>query len=98
MGFSYKQYLIETFWGVSEQSEKKIRARPISGQGISASMRVECSSSMRKNHPVGTKFIVEAKITDREGGAPFLYTSFKWPYQVVSDEEARNFIASLQGK
>ena len=64
MGGFYKKYLIETFWGLSEQSEKKVRARPVAGQGLSPNMRVECSSSMRKNHPVGTKFIVDAKITD----------------------------------
>lgn len=98
MGSFYKKYLIETFWGVSEQSEKKIRARPVSGQGVSETMRVECSSSMRKNHPVGTKFFVDAKIIDREGGTPFLYTSFKWPYKVVSEEEAKKYIASLQSQ
>lgn len=96
MGGFYKKYLIETFWGLSEQSEKKVRARPVAGQGLSPNMRVECSSSMRKNHPVGTKFIVDAKITDKEGGTPFLYSSFKWPYKVVSDEEARIFIGTVQ--
>lgn len=94
---SYKRYLIETFWSVSEQSEKKIRARPVTGQDLPTNMRVECSSSMRRSHPPGTKFIIQAKITNREGGAPFLYTSFKWPYKVVTEEEAKQFIETLRG-
>lgn len=97
MNGAYKKYLVETFLSVSEQSERKIRARPLAGQGISPNVRVECSSSMRMSHPVGTKFVIQAKVTDREGGPPFLYTSFKWPYQVVTDEDAKEFIDKFWG-
>jgi hypothetical protein len=34
-------------------------------------------------HPVGTKFRIYAKETDREGSPPFLYTHFSWPYEVL---------------
>lgn len=47
-------------------------------------MKVECSARMRNGHPVGTRFRIKAKVTDREGGTDFLYTHYKWPYQVVS--------------
>jgi hypothetical protein len=46
-------------------------------------MVVECSKAMRTQHPVGTKFRIFAKETDREGGPSFLYTHFSWPYEVV---------------
>jgi hypothetical protein len=61
-------------------------------------MKVECSSKMRYAHPVGTKFIVYAKVTDREGGTPFLYTSWQWGYRTVSDAEAKEFLKARNGK
>jgi len=47
---------------------------------------------MRKGHPVGTKFLLQAKVTDREGGGAFLYAHYNTPYQVLSDAEASEFI------
>ena len=40
---------------------------------------------MRMNHPVGTKFRIYAEETAREGGKPFLYSQFNWPYEAVED-------------
>lgn len=89
----YKEYLVETFLASSEQSEKRIRVRPVAGQGLPVTMRVECSSSMRRSHPIGTKFLILGKITDKEGGSQFIYSSFKWKYRVVTDDEAAAFLA-----
>lgn len=89
----YKEYLVETFLASSEQSEKKIRVRPVAGQGLPVSMRVECSSSMRRSHPIGTKFLIMGKVTDKEGGSKFIYSSFKWKYRVVTDAEAASFLS-----
>ena len=91
---SYRDVLIETYRNINSPSSKSIRARPVTGQGLDTSMNVECSSSMRKSHPVGTKFILRAKITTREGGTPFIYSRFDWPYRVVSEEEAEEFLRS----
>jgi hypothetical protein len=55
-------------------------------------MNVECSSKMRKGYPVGTKFSIQAKVTCKEGGTPFLYSHYNQPYKVISDEEAERFI------
>jgi len=38
---------------------------------------------MRKNYPVGSVFIVEAQIIDKEGGSQFLYTHYNWPFEVI---------------
>ena len=89
---NYKDVIVESFTALNEQSAHSIRARPLPGQGLAADMRVECSSKMRKSHPVGTKFRIKAKVTDKEGGKPFLYSSFQWGYEVVSDLEADQFI------
>jgi hypothetical protein len=46
-------------------------------------------------YPVGTKFKLNAKITDREGGKKFLYAYHGDPDVVVSDAEAQVFISGL---
>lgn len=29
-------------------------------------------------YPIGTEFLLEAKLTDREGGTMFFYSSYRW--------------------
>jgi len=62
-----------------------IHIRPVAGQGLDISMHVECSKSLSYSYPVGTRFRLRAKITNKEGGRPFLYSYFGWPYEVISD-------------
>jgi hypothetical protein len=89
---AYRDIVIETYENRGEPAAERIRARPLPGQGFAATMKVECSSKMRKGYPVGTKFRIRAKQTDRDGGTPFLYCHYSWPYDVLSDEEATAFI------
>jgi hypothetical protein len=63
----------------------EIHVRPISGQGLDTTMFVECSKELVRNYEVGTRFRIRAKITDKEGGRPFLYSYFGWHYEVLSD-------------
>jgi hypothetical protein len=88
----YKDVVIETYRNTSGGSSKSVRARPVAGQGYDTSMNVECSSSMRKSHPIGTRFLLQAKLTDREGGPSFLYAHFNSPYTVINEAEATDFI------
>lgn len=89
----YRHVAIETFRNPGEPSSKSLRARPLPGQGLGSAMRVECSSKMRNAYPPGTVFIVQAQVTDRDGGPSFLYTHFNWPYSVVDRAEAEDRIA-----
>lgn len=84
--------IIETFRHTGGSSKHSIRARPLPGQSLSTSMRVECSSSMREGHPLGTLFKVRAKIKDTIQ-EPHLYTSWQWTYEIVSAKDAADFIA-----
>lgn len=93
---TYSSFVVETYKAVGEQSSKSLRARPLPGQGVDTGMKVECSSKMRDSQPAGTLFHIHAKITDREGGPDFLYTSFRWPYEVVSQEQAKKIIEARQ--
>ena len=88
----YRNVVIETYRNIYGGSSKSIRARPLPGQGLDTTMNVECSSKMRKGHVVGTKFLLQAKVTDRKGGTSFLYAHYDSPYRVVNEEEAREFI------
>jgi hypothetical protein len=88
----YKYYAVETFRNPSEQSSASVRVRPLPGQGLPTDMRVECSRKMRKSHALRTIFKIQAKITDREGGTTFLYSSHNWPYTVITFKESEEFI------
>jgi hypothetical protein len=87
----YRYFIIETYENKGEASSKKVRARPIAGQGVSTGLNLECSVKMREAYPPGTLFKVDCKVTDREG-TPFLYRHFSWPYEIVTPEEAQHFI------
>jgi hypothetical protein len=90
----YQEVVVETFKPTGESSAESIRVRPLPGQGLSPDMRVECSSHMRRHHPVGTKLLIRAKVTNRQGGTPFLYSHHNWKYTVLSDSLALSFIKS----
>ena len=89
---AYREIVIETFHNPGEPAAERIRARPLPGQGLSTSMRVACSTKMRERHPVGTKLKIQVKVTEKEGGTPFLYCHYSSPYEVLSDKEANAFI------
>lgn len=74
------QITVETF---RDSRTGKIRVRPVESEVYPPTTTVECPRSIRYQHPVGTKFRIRAKLTDREGGAPFLYSHHSWPMKVV---------------
>ena len=63
----------------------EVHIRPCPGQGeFLPEMMVQCSKDLSSNqYAVGQKFKIKAKITCREGGKPFVYSSFKWAYTVL---------------
>lgn len=79
----YKPVIVETFRQQGEPSDANLRVRPVSGQGLPVQMRVECSRDMRTKYPVGTKFRIKAKITNKEGGQEFLYSHYNSKFEVL---------------
>jgi len=61
----------------------KVHIRPCEGQGFPTKMHVECSKKLSKDYPVGTRFRIKAKLTDREGGGEYLYSYFGWAFEVL---------------
>lgn len=80
---NYNQVIVETYYAVKSGKSSRIHVRPAAGQAYPQSMDVECSRTMRKAYPIGSKFRIWAKETDKEGGKPFLYSHFDWPFEVV---------------
>ena len=79
----YREIEVESY---KDASSKKVHIRPLLGGIYPAHLRVECPREMRdtKRYPLGTRFRVRVKLTDREGEGDFLYSHHSWPYLVVS--------------
>jgi len=60
-----------------------VHVRPIAGQNYSTGLHVECSKSLVRDFPVGTRFRLRVTLTDREGGGEYLYSSWRWPFDVL---------------
>ena len=61
----------------------RVHIRPVAGQRYPTTLHVECSRKLCRDYPVGTRFRIRAKLTDREGGGEFLYSYFGWKHEVV---------------
>ncbi|WP_137173412.1 hypothetical protein [Massilia sp. HP4] len=72
----------------------KPRIRPVSGQAFATDMRVQCSRSLldTERYPVGTRFLLSVRITDRQGGAPFLYAWHGDPVVVMNKTQVKRFL------
>lgn len=82
----YRYIIVESVRCKTMDRYGDIRISPIPGQyPFTPDMFVECPNAMKQNYPVGTRFRIKAKITDREGGTPFIYTHYTWPFEVLDD-------------
>jgi hypothetical protein len=68
--------------------------RPMAGQAYATSMPVRCSRQLTDStlYPAGTRFLISARLTDRLGGAPFLYAWHGDPVVVLSAAQASRFL------
>jgi hypothetical protein len=89
----YREYVIETYRNPGEPSANKVRARPLDGQGIPATWSVECSTSMRNDYPVGTKFLLLGRPAGGKLEAEFLYCKPRAEFRVLTQQEANEFIS-----
>lgn len=60
-----------------------VHIRPCESQGFSTDLRVECAKRLSDDYPVGSRFRIRAKLTDREEGGEYLYSSWRWPVEVL---------------
>ena len=79
----YKEVVVESFIAPAGANHGGVHVRPVPGQPFPPSLRVECSRSLVRDYPVGTRFKIMAKLTDKEGEGQFLYSSYKWAFEVL---------------
>jgi hypothetical protein len=76
----------------------RVEIHPVPGQAFSPALAVQCSRRMSdiSAYPLGTSFLLDAKLTDRQGGTPYLYA---WPgddIKVLSPAETKAFLAEFR--
>jgi hypothetical protein len=80
----YCTIVVETFRKSGSGLHGDIHARCVDGQ-FPRSLHVRFPRAVRFAHPVGTRFRVLAKLSDKEGGNQFLHTNHAWPYTVLNE-------------
>ena len=91
--YAYRQVAVEScLLGAT------VQIRPLPGQAYSPTLSVQCSRRLRDTglYPVGSKFLLLAKLTDRLGGTPFLYAYHGDPDVVLSPRQAKAFLAEFK--
>lgn len=80
----YVSIVVESYRPASTSGRHgAIHVRPISGQGYSTDLQVECSRALVRNYPVGTRFRIKAKLTDHKGQTEYFYSHYNWHYEVL---------------
>jgi hypothetical protein len=74
----YRDVIVESFRISGSGLHGDVHIRPVAGQGYPNGIQVECAKSLSRAFPVGTRFKIRAKLTDKEGGGEFLYSNFGW--------------------
>lgn len=80
----YQRILVESYIPDSTSGlHGLVHVRPCEGQGLDTHMRVRCPKELSNNYPVGTIFRIKGKITNKEGGNPFIHSHHTWKYEVI---------------
>ena len=83
---SYHFIIVESFEPEATSGlHGAVHIRPAKDQVFDQSLHVRCPKEMTdtSRYPLGTKFRLRVKLTDREGSRPFLHAPHQWGYSVV---------------
>ncbi len=91
--YAYRQVAVE-----SRMVGAAVQIRPVPGQAFSPELSVQCSRRLSDTalYPLGSKFLLFAKLTDRLGGTPFLYAYHGDADVVLSAKEAKAFLGAFK--
>lgn len=96
---AYRQVIVESFIAPTSTGKRGlVQIRPIQGQAFSSTLLVQCSRRLTdtEQFPVGTRFLLLAKMTDRLGGTPFLYAHHGDPDILVTPQQAQVFVSEFK--
>jgi hypothetical protein len=91
--WAYREVAVESFL---DPRSGVVKIRPMAGQAFAPTMPVQCGRTLRDDYPVGTRFLLNAKMTDRLGGPHFLYAWHGDPVQVLSAAAAKRFLLAFR--
>ena len=93
--WAYREVALESWF---DAHSGKLRLRPMAGQAFAPTLPVQGPRSMcdPERHPVGTRFLVSAKLTDRLGGPHYLYVYHGDPVVVLTAAQAKKFLAAYR--
>jgi hypothetical protein len=93
--WAYREVAVHS---VPDARTGRLRIAPMPGQAFAPSMRVQCARALSDpaQYPPGTRFLLNAKLTDRLGGEPFLVAWHGDPVQVLSAAAARKFLKAFR--
>lgn len=93
--WAYREVAVHS---VPDARTGRLRIAPMPGQAYAPSMRVQCARALSDpaQYPAGTRFLLNAKLTDRLGGEPFLYAWHGDPVRVLSAAQARKFLGAFR--
>jgi hypothetical protein len=91
--YAYRQVAVQ-----SVMRGSRVEIHPVPGQAYSPELNVQCARSMSDTdvYPLGTFFLLSAKLTDRLGGTPYLYAWHGDPVQVLTPKAAKAFLAEFK--
>ncbi len=91
--YAYRQVAVESVWRAG-----RVEIHPVPGQAFSPELAVQCARRMvdTEMYPLGTRFLLSAKLTDRLGGTPFLYAWHGDADQVLSAAACKKFLAEFK--
>jgi hypothetical protein len=90
---AYRQLAVHSVaWG------DQVYIEPMPGQAYATDLPVQCSRRMSDSsiYPVGTCFLVDAKLTDRLGGPQYLYVWHGDDIKVLSEKDAETFLGAYR--
>jgi hypothetical protein len=80
----YEIIVVETYFEKGNGIHAGLRVRNIPDKNFKKVIRVRFPKKVRDAHPVGTRFLVHARLVPNEGGdTPFLHTNHAWEFEVM---------------
>lgn len=91
--WAYREVAVESYL---DPRSGLVKIRPMAGQAFAPTLVVQCGRTLRDDYPPGTRFLLNAKLTDRLGGPHFLYAWHGDPVQVLSAAAAKRFLLAFR--
>lgn len=81
----YSEIIVESYHPKSRPGLRgEVHIRPLPNQyPFDTELHVACSKKLSNDYPIGTKFKIRAKLTQREDGGFYIYSNPSWAYLVL---------------